>query len=153
MNVADHLGSSGLPADVAVIIALLPELFALASQFARGGLLEDFEKLGNEDRWWLVHEQMDVFGHQNVCVDPCLMPGPRPFQHGLDRLPRSERFKQRQTVKATEGDEVKSFRLLKPFQATRHGSILSGHHANPTPAHRKVRDERGTADHSSGLFS
>jgi hypothetical protein len=44
----------------------------------------------------------------------------------------ARRFNQGKTVKATERDEVKSFRPLDPLQAARHGSIRSGDPLNPT---------------------
>ncbi len=57
-------------------------------------------------------------------VNSRMMPGARLFQNGLDRLPGSRRFKQRSTVKTTEGNEVQRLRFLKPLQAARHGSSL-----------------------------
>ena len=74
MDVAYHFRASLFTTDVAVKVAFLPELLALTSQFARSDLLYGFEKLGHEDRWWLVDEQMYVLGHQYVGVDPRLMP-------------------------------------------------------------------------------
>jgi hypothetical protein len=47
------------------------------------------------------------------------------FEHGLDCVPGFRRIEQRETVKATEGDEVESFSFLKPFQTVRHGSIIA----------------------------
>ena len=52
-------------------------------------------------------------------------------------------------MKATEGDEVQRFRSLEPFQAAWHEPIL----ALIPPAHRKERDERGTARKGSHLGS
>jgi hypothetical protein len=34
-------------------------------------------------------------------------------------------------VKATEGDEVESFRFLEPFQTVRHGSIIGAARSDP----------------------
>ena len=73
MDVAYHFRASLFTMDVAVKVAFLPELLALASQFARRHLLYGFEKPGHENRWWLVDEQMNVLGHQDVGVDPRLM--------------------------------------------------------------------------------
>ncbi len=70
--------------NVGVKIAFLPELLMLASQLARSDLLCGLEKLGHEDRWWLIDEQMDVLGHKDVGVDPRLMTRPSQFEHGLD---------------------------------------------------------------------
>jgi hypothetical protein len=124
MNVAYHFGASIFTTDVAVVLAFLPELLALASQFARSDLLYGFEKLGNEDQWWLVDEQMDVLGHQDVGVDPRLMPCTSQFQYGFNCVLGARRMEKRETVKATEGDEVESFCFLEPFQTVRHGFIL-----------------------------
>jgi ATP-dependent RNA circularization protein (DNA/RNA ligase family) len=52
-------------------------------------------------------------------------PAPGQFRNGLDCLPGARRIEQRKTVKATESDEVKSFRFLEPFQTVRHGPIMA----------------------------
>ena len=84
MNVTYHFGASIFTMDVAVIITLLPELLVLPSQFARRHLLYGFKKLGHENRWWLVDEQMDVLRHQDVGVNPRLMSCACQFQYGLN---------------------------------------------------------------------
>jgi hypothetical protein len=80
--------------------------------------------LSHEYQWWLVAKQMDVLGHQDIRVDPRLMSCTSQFQYGLDCVLGSRRIEKRETVKATEGDEVESFCFLEPFQAVRDGSIL-----------------------------
>ena len=45
MDITDHLGASHFATNIAVIVACLPELVALAPQFARSDLLDGFEKL------------------------------------------------------------------------------------------------------------
>jgi hypothetical protein len=124
MDVAYHFGASLFTMDVAVKVAFLPELLALTSQFARSDLLYGFEKLGHEDRWWLVDEQMDVLGHQDVGVNPRLMSCASHFQYGLNCVLGTRRIEKRETVKATESDEVESFCFLKPFQTVRHMAII-----------------------------
>jgi hypothetical protein len=124
MDVTDHFGASLFTTDIAVKVAFLPELLALASQFARSDLLYGFEKLGHEDRWWLVDEQMDVLGHQDVGVDSRLMSRTSLFEYGLDYILGARLIEKRETVKATEGDEVESFCFLEPFQTVRHGAII-----------------------------
>ncbi len=44
------------------------------------------------------------------------------LQRGLDCIHDSRCFKERKTVKTTEGDEVESLRFLKPPQAVWHGA-------------------------------
>jgi hypothetical protein len=124
MNVTYHLGASIFATNVAVKVAFLPELIARASQFARSDLLYGFEKLGQEDRKWLVDEQMYVLGHQDVGIDPSLVSCTSQFQYGLNCLLGSRRIEERETAKATEGDEMESFRFLEPFQTVRHGIII-----------------------------
>jgi len=124
VNVADHIGASFFTMDVAIEVTLLPELLALSFQFARSDLLDGFEKLGKDDRWWLVDEQMNVLGHQDVGVDSCLMSCTSLFQYGLEYVLGFRRIEKWETVKATEGDEVESFCLLEPFQIVRHGAII-----------------------------
>ena len=111
--------------DVAVKVAFLPELLALASQFARCNLLAGFKELGHENRWRFVDKQMDVLGHEDVSVDPRLMPRASHFQYCLHDLLGLRCFKKRETVITTEGDEVQRLRFLKPLQTARHGSILN----------------------------
>ena len=86
VDVADHLGAVMLPANAAVEIRWLPELFMMTSQFARSHLLQRLKELRQENRWRLVDEQMQMLGHQNVGVDPCLMPLARPFKDCLHCL-------------------------------------------------------------------
>jgi hypothetical protein len=124
MDVAYHFGASLFTMDIAVKVAFLPELLTLTSQLARGDLLYGFEKLGHEDRWRLVDEQMDVLGHQDVGVDSRVMSLTSQFQYGLNCVLGVRRIEKRETVKATEGDEAESFGLLKPFQTVWRGSIL-----------------------------
>jgi hypothetical protein len=47
------------------------------------------------------------------------------FQYGLDCLPGARRIEERETVKATESDEVKGFRFLEPFQTVLHGPSIA----------------------------
>jgi len=84
MDVAYYFGASLFTMDVAVKVEFLPELLALTSQFARCDLLYGLEKLGHENRWWLIDEQMDVFWHQDVGVGSRLMSRASQFQCGLD---------------------------------------------------------------------
>ena len=124
VDVPDHFGAGCFASYVAVKIAILPEPFAISLQFAGSGLLQGLQKLRHKDRRRLVDEQVDVLGHQDVSVDPGLMMPPNPFQNGLDGVFRARRFEKRQTVKATECDEMKSLGLLKPLQTVRHASIV-----------------------------
>src|ERR1035438_2816282 len=124
MNVTYHFCAGSFTTDVAAKVAFLPELLARTFQFARCDLLYGFEKLGHEDRWWLVDEQMDVLGHQDVGVDPCLMSCASQFQYGLNCVLGVRCIEKRETVKATESDEVESFCFLEPFQTVRHGTII-----------------------------
>jgi hypothetical protein len=67
---------------------------------------------------------MDVLGHQDVGVNPRLMSCASQFQYGLDCVLGVRRIEKRETVKATESNEVESFCFLEPFQIVRHGSII-----------------------------
>ena len=125
MDIADHFGASLLSVDVAIVVAILPELLTWPSQLPRSDLLEGFEKLRQENPRRLVGEQVNVLEHQHVGVNSRLMPRARLFQHGFHGFPGSRRFQQRETMKTTEADEVQRFRLLEPFQAARHGPILT----------------------------
>jgi hypothetical protein len=95
MDIADYFGAGLLSVDIAVVIAVLPELLARASQFARSHLLDGFEKLRQDNLRRFIDKQMYMLGHQDVGVKSRMMPRTRLFQHGLNRLPGCRRFKQR----------------------------------------------------------
>jgi hypothetical protein len=67
---------------------------------------------------------MDVLGHDDVGVDPCVVSRTSLFEYGLDYILGARLIEKRETVKATEGDEVESFCFLEPFQTVRHGAII-----------------------------
>jgi hypothetical protein len=91
----------------------VPEPPTVASQLAGSNLLERFQKLRHEDDWRLVDQQVNMFRHQHVSVNPGLMTCPGLFQNGFDRFLGAPCFEERETVKATERDEMKSLRSLK----------------------------------------
>jgi len=124
MNIADHFGAVCFATDVRVKIAGLPELQAIAFQLAGSDLLGRFQKLGYEDRWRLVDQQVDMLRHQHVGVNPGLMPCPGLFKNGFDRIFGFGCLKEGKPVKPTEGDEVESFRFLEPFQTIRHAVLV-----------------------------
>lgn len=88
-----------------------------------GDLLECFEKLGYEDRWRFVEEQMVVLGHPYPDVNPGRMSGTRQFEHGLDGALGTGRIEQEESVKATEFNEVEWCRFLEPLNTWCHGFI------------------------------
>ena len=124
MDISDHFGPGCLPMNVRVIIAGLPELLAIASQLAGSDLLERLQKLRHEDGGRLVDQQVNMFRHQHISVNPGLMTCPSLFQNGFDRYLGARRFKERKPVKATERDEVKSLSSLEPLQAIGHIVIV-----------------------------
>jgi len=67
---------------------------------------------------------MDVLGHQDVGVDPGPMSRAGHFQYGLNCVFGTCCIEKRETVKATESNEVEGFRFLEPFQTVRHRSII-----------------------------
>ena len=115
MNISDNCGKGPFPSDVAVVVAVLPELLVQSSQLARSDLLDGFEKLRQQDLLRLVDEQVNMFRHQNVSVNSCPVASPGLFQHHLNRFLGGRRPQQRMAVIATEGDEVQRLRLLIPF--------------------------------------
>ena len=124
MDISDHFGPGSFAMDVRVKITGLPKLPAIASQLAGSDLLERLQKLRYEDGGRLVDQQVNIFGHQHVGVNPGLMTRPGLFQNGLDRFLEFRGFRQRKPVKATERDEVKSLRSLETLQAVRHRAMV-----------------------------
>ena len=110
--------------DSAVKVVLLPEPLSIALEFAGGSLHEGLEKLRHNDRRRLIHQQVDMLGHQDVGVDSSPMTCPNLLRNSFDRILGFRRFKERETVTATEGDEVKGLGFLEPFQTVGHGPIL-----------------------------
>jgi len=83
MDIAGHFGAGLLSADIAVVIAGLPELFARSSQLARSHLLDGLEKLRQYNLRRFIDKQMDMLGHQDVGVNSRTMPCARMFEHRL----------------------------------------------------------------------
>jgi hypothetical protein len=123
VDISNHLGPGCLATDVRVKVTGLPELPAIASQFARSHLLERLQKLRQQNGWRLVDQQVNMFRHQHVSVNPGLMTRPSLFQNGFDCFFGPRCLKERKPVKATERDEVKSLRALEPLQAIGHAAI------------------------------
>ena len=82
MDISDHFGPGSFAMDVRVKITGLPKLPAIASQLAGSDLLERLQKLRYEDGGRLVDQQVNIFGHQHVGVNPGLMTRPGLFQNG-----------------------------------------------------------------------
>ena len=81
--------------DSAVKVVLLPEPLSIALEFAGGSLHEGLQKLRHNDRRRLIHQQVDMLGHQDVGVDSSPMACPNLLQKGLDCVLRPRRFKER----------------------------------------------------------
>jgi hypothetical protein len=124
VNVANHFGPVCFATNVRVKITRLPELRAISSQLAGSDLLERLQKLRQEQVRRLVDQQVNMFGHQHVSVNPGLMTCPGLFQKVFDRFFGPGSPKERKPVKAAERDEVKGFRTLEPLQAIGHGAIV-----------------------------
>lgn len=110
--------------DVAVEVAGLPELVAGSFELAGGGLFEGFEELGEQDSGWLVDDEMDVLGHEDVGVDAGLMTGTGLLEVGLDEGFGLRCGEVGETVVTTEGDEVEGLGLLVSLEAVGHLGIL-----------------------------
>jgi len=115
VDVSDDFGAGCFAMDVAVEVALLPELLVIASQFPRGGLLERLEELRQKDRWRFVDEDVKMLGHQDVRIDPGPMPCPGLFEYGLDDVLGVGFCEEWEAMKTTERDEVESLRSLESF--------------------------------------
>ena len=124
MDVSDYLRPGCFAINVRVKITGLPKLPEIASQLAESYLLEHLEKLRHENARRLVDEQMNMFGHQYVSVNPGLMTCPCVLQNGFNSFLRFRRFEERKPVKAAERAEMKSFRSLEPLQAIGHTVIV-----------------------------
>ncbi len=86
VDISDHFGLGFLAMDVRVKIAVLPELPAIASQFARGDLLERLQKLRHQDQRRFIDQQVDMFRHQDVGIDPGLVTRAGLFENELKRF-------------------------------------------------------------------
>ena len=94
------------------LVASLPELLTPALQLFGRFLLPGLQKLGDEDLQWLVHQEVDVFRHQDVGVDAGTVSGSGLlellFDDGLGVWVGEEG----QPAVTTEGDEVEGLSLL-----------------------------------------
>jgi hypothetical protein len=89
-------------------------------------LFEGFQELAEEDGGWFVDEEVDVLGHQDVGVDSGLVTCSCLFEDEFDCGFGVGVFEVRETVVATEGDEVEGLGLLVPLQTVGHGVIVLG---------------------------
>jgi hypothetical protein len=121
MDVANDVRALVLAADVAIVVADLPELFAVAFEKPRCLLLEGLEELGYRGRRRLVHDQVEVFRHDDIGVDAGVMTRTGLLESLLDEgfgVWIGEEWKAAIT---TEGNEVERFGLLISLETERHG--------------------------------
>ncbi len=137
MDISDDFGPGCFAMDVRIKITVLPELRAIASQFARSDLFERLQKLSQQNLRRLVDQQVDMLRHQDISVHPGLVTRAGLLQNGFEGFLGFFHFKKRKTAVATEGDEVKCFGFLEPLQAVGHGAIVTP--MRPCPKTRSLR--------------
>ena len=86
---------------------------------------DDSEKRGEGVFWRFVGQQVDVFGHDDVCVDHQLIGGTGLFNDLFEGVFRALVCEIGKTTVTTEGDEVKLACLLSSFEAQGHSGILA----------------------------
>ncbi len=79
----------------------------------------------DDDRRWLVHEQVDVFRHNDIAVDAGPVTRTGTLQLLLDEGFGVRIGEEGKTAVTTEGDEVERFALLISFEPIRHGRSVA----------------------------
>ena len=82
MNITQRLGKLIVVADVDIVIAPLPEALCFPDQAARDALLERFDRDGERVSVRLAHQEMDMFGHDDVSEHPQAISAPDAFERG-----------------------------------------------------------------------
>jgi hypothetical protein len=93
-------------ADVAIVVALLPEVLRFANQAPRNALLEGFERIGERSPLWFAEEEVNVFRHDDVSVDAQIEGEPDTLEREFENLLWRVLGEGWMTVVATERDEV-----------------------------------------------
>jgi hypothetical protein len=91
-------------------------------------MFQDVQSGGQDVRFRLGQEQVDVLGHEDVAVNVEVVPGAEPFQLSEEEETGGVVVEQRSTAVATEGDEVVGSTGLVPFEIGGHlrsGSLTS----------------------------
>lgn len=106
VNVAELFPEFGLGEDVEVVIAALPELFAVGFEALGGFVFEDVESGAEEVGFGFREEQVDVFGHEDVAEDVEVVGGAEFFELVEEGGAGAVVVEEGKTAVTTEGDEV-----------------------------------------------
>lgn len=125
MHVAQFLNALALGVDVEIVIAALPERFAVA-QMTGDGLFECLHRFCERFRLRFGHEEMDVLRHDDITeyvefvMFACL------FEGAFAAIAGSRSTEAGLATVTTEGEEVQVAGVLKAMEAPRHGWIVGG---------------------------
>jgi hypothetical protein len=123
MNVAAFLQALPLRKDIEVIIARLPERPLPALHRYRE--LEGLNRPREQTPARFAHQQVDMFGHDNIRGDKKVVAAAHGFKRTLEDISRSFGTEMGQPPVAREGHKVQVPGLLVANQASRHASIVA----------------------------
>ena len=83
-------------------------------------LFEGFDRCGQSASFGFAHQQVNVFGHDDITEDKEAVLHSRLFECLLEHLCRAVFHQKRLTAVATEGDEVKGADVLISLEAPGH---------------------------------
>ena len=92
-----------------------------ASQAARDALFQDLNHDGGRTFGRLGNEKMNVLGHDHIAKDTEDIASAHSFESALEEFRDLSAGRIRKPVVTTEGEEMKVFTLLEPFEPGRHG--------------------------------
>lgn len=123
VDVAELLGELALGEDVDVVVARLPELFAVVLELFCGFGFEHVQGAGEGSGLsdvGFAQEQVDVLGHEDVAEDVELVSLPKLFEDRFEGKSGVVVVEIRQTTVAAEGDEVFVALRLVALETTGH---------------------------------
>ncbi len=122
VDVAKFLGELPLREDVEIVVALFPEMLAVASESFGGLCFQCAEDALQFRPFRLVYKEMDVLGHKHVAEYVEAVTGARAFEKFKEDCLGVVVVEEGKTLKATEGDEVVVSEGVEALQSARHCS-------------------------------
>lgn len=101
--------------DIEIVIALLPEMLGGADQASRHALLQRFEGIGKKGALGFAHQQVDVLGHDYICVNAEPEIASDALQCSLEDSLGGVGHKQGSSAITGKSDEMTVTGLLKSF--------------------------------------
>jgi hypothetical protein len=110
--------------NVEIIVALLPEVSGPIDQSPRHALLQRLERIGQRSFLGFADQQVDVFRHDNVAIDPQLETPSDALKRNFKCMLCQRIGERLSATVAAECYKMALPRLLESFQSPRHKTSL-----------------------------